>query len=69
MEKAFIKVDLKVKFRAFGITFGNISEVKTVPLPAEAALVTQLLGPKQFFTYNDHGVALTLTLTDNNLGV
>ncbi len=56
-----LKIDVKIKFRAFGITFLTVSDSKTVILPTEVAYIAEVA---HFTTlaYNDHGVSITLSL-------
>lgn len=59
---AFIVVTWNVKFRAFGVTLGNYSDHKAVPLPAVLSLVGDLLTAHTIYTYNDHGVMVKVEL-------
>ena len=58
----FINVSWSVKFRAFGVTYGNYSDSKHIPLPSILSLAGQLLAAHQIYSYNDHGVVVSVSL-------
>lgn len=56
-----LKVRVRVKFRAFGITFGQLDETRTVlDIPFEVASLIQALLAKPLF--DDRGVYVALFL-------
>lgn len=52
-----LHIVLKIKFRAFGITFANISETWEKPLPFAAVVAEQNL-----LNYSERGVTLSIGL-------
>lgn len=52
-------VQLDVKFRAFGVTFGNVHFQKDIPLPVEAEFVAH---NQTLVGLNQNGVSLQITL-------
>lgn len=58
----YIKIEWSVKFRAFGVTFGNYADKVTVPLPAIVSLAGNLVQPHQLYSYHDHGIQITVHL-------
>lgn len=58
----YINVSWSVKFRAFGVTFGNYSDSKHIPLPDILTLVGNLLATHTIYSYNDHGVQVNVSL-------
>lgn len=61
---AFIQVDWSVKFRAMGITFGNYSDSRIITLPQVVQLAAPLLGEHTLYSYNNHGVVVSVKLKD-----
>lgn len=51
-----LDISWSVKFRAFGITFGNYSDHKVIPVP------TLPMQPHILYSYNDHGVVVKVEL-------
>jgi len=56
-----LKINLKIKFRAFFITFANVDYSTTISLPAQVSWVEQIVHFEKI-AYNDHGVQLTISL-------
>ncbi len=59
MKPLVVDIDLSVKFRAFGITFGTLKRAWTVPIPdvfGHPRLSIPVL------TFNERGVALAVRL-------
>ena len=52
-----IKIDLAVKFRAFGIDFYKFHQIFVEPLPVPGVFTNTTL-----IKYNDHGVNMVVTL-------
>jgi hypothetical protein len=52
-----LHIVLSVKFRAFGVTFGNISEQWDKALP-----FTSIVPAQNLLTYSERGVTLTISL-------
>ena len=66
----YLTIKWDIKFRAFGITFGHYSDNKVIPvtLSFEAqvleSIIAQLLHLKNAYAYNDHGVVISVGLSD-----
>ena len=59
---AFIQLDIAIKFRALGITFGNWADKVKFPLPPVLAVVGQFVEAHTIGTYNDHGVKIVASV-------
>lgn len=59
---ALIHLDISIKFRALGITFGNWHDVISFPLPSVLTVVGLLMQPHDIGTYNDHGVKIVASV-------
>jgi hypothetical protein len=59
---AFIQLDIAIRFRAFGVTFGNWADKVKFPLPSVLAVVTPFVETHTIGTYSDHGVKIVASL-------
>ena len=65
-QTAYLLVEVEVKFRAFGITFGTVKDKKVVPLPSHVvALVTNMLGPVAVYHLDRNGVKVNISIVDS----
>jgi hypothetical protein len=53
-----LHLEVHVKFRALGITFGHVDVNRDFPLPE----ITTLVGTRSIFTLDEHGVKVVLAL-------
>lgn len=58
----YLKVSWSVKFRALGVTFGNYSDHRSLPLPSYFSLAQSIIHTP--YNYNDHGIQITVSLSD-----
>jgi len=65
MKPLFVLIAWAVKFRAFGFTFGSYSDHKVVALPAIFQVASALTNAHMAYSYNDHGVIVSVSLTDD----
>lgn len=59
---ALIRLDIAIKFRALGITFGNWNDKVTFPVPAVLQITAPFLEAHTIGTYNDHGVKIVASV-------
>jgi hypothetical protein len=69
MNAAYLRVDVKIKFRALGFTYANWSDHYVLALPPFVALISTIVGgTHKLKGYNDHGVQVDLTLQSGPIG-
>lgn len=51
--KPYLQIIWRVRFRAFGITFGTISDHKAIAIPDGLPYQT-------WYSYNDHGIMVSV---------
>lgn len=60
---AVIQLEVSIKFRAMGITFGNWHDKRSFPIPPVLSVVlSELVSTHIFATYDDHGVKVVASV-------
>lgn len=62
MKPVYLKIVWSVKFRALGVTLGSYADHRSIQLPAFFQLAEAIVHTP--YSYNDHGVVVTITLSD-----
>lgn len=65
---AYIRLDIHIRFRAFGVTFGDWNDHIVFPLPPLVQLIEQFVNAHPIGNYDNHGVSIKASLVSTPIG-